>query len=54
MCIKSKVEAIARPKESQLKLEFQRVPYNQTFDFVTGPFVKILTRPVREDFEKGR
>ena len=30
-------EKIARPKESQLKLEveFHRVPYNQTFDFVT-------------------
>ena len=43
---------IARPLESQLKLkvEFQRVPYNQTFDFVTvcedfvpGIFVKILS-----------
>ena len=47
------------PSESQLKLkvEFHRVPYNQTFDFVTGQFVKILSpaclwrfcpRPVRE------
>ena len=55
---------IARPLESQLKLEgeFHRVPYNQTFDFVTGQFVKILTpsclwrfwrRPVCEDFDAG-
>ena len=34
---------IARPQESQLKLEFLGVPYNQTFDFITGQFVKILT-----------
>ena len=36
---------IARPLESQQKLEaeFHRVPYNQTFDFVTGQFVKILS-----------
>ena len=29
----------------QLKreVEFHRVPYNQTFDFVTGQFMKILT-----------
>ena len=35
----------ARPKESQLKLEVEldRVPYNQTFDFVTGQFAKILS-----------
>ena len=26
-----------------LKVEFHRVPYNQTFDFVTGQFVKILS-----------
>ena len=32
---------IARPEESQLKVEFLGVPYNQTF--VTGQFVKILT-----------
>ena len=31
------------PKKSQLKVEFLSVPYNQTFDFVTGQFVKILT-----------
>ena len=32
-------------EESQLKLkvDFHRVPYNQTFDFVTGQFVKILS-----------
>ena len=37
---KKNVIVIARPKESQLKLEveFHRVPYNQTFDFVTGQF----------------
>ena len=34
---------IARPQESQLKVEFLGMPYNQTFDFVTGLFVKILT-----------
>ena len=36
---------IARPYESQLKLEveFHRVPYDQTFDFFTGQFVKILS-----------
>ena len=36
---------ISRPLESQLKLEveFHRVPYNQTFDFVTEQFVKILS-----------
>ena len=36
---------IARPYESQLKLkvDFHSVPYNQTFDFVTGQFVKILS-----------
>ena len=35
---------IARHQESQMKLEveFHRVPCNQTFDFVTGQFVKIL------------
>ena len=27
----------------KLEVEFHRVPYNQTFDFVTGQFVKILT-----------
>ena len=31
------------PKKNQLKVDFIRVPYNQTFDFVTGQFVKILT-----------
>ena len=42
--IPSTAIVIARPQESQLKLEveFHRVPYNQTFDFVTGQFVKIL------------
>ena len=27
----------------KLEVEFHRVPYNQTFDFVTGQFMKILT-----------
>ena len=35
--------AVARPIESQLKVEFLGVPYKQTVDFVTGLFVKILT-----------
>ena len=45
--------------EIQLSVDFLRVvkflgvPYNQTFDFVTGQFVKILTRPVCEDFDAG-
>ena len=36
---------VARPLESQLKLEveFHRVPYNQTFDFVTVQFVKMFS-----------
>ena len=39
------LKVIAQPLESELNLEvkFQRVPYNQTFGFVTGQFVKILT-----------
>ena len=39
------VDSIARPFESQLKLkvDFHSVPYNQTFDFVTGQFMKILS-----------
>ena len=35
---------IAWPQESQLKVEFLGVPYNQTFDF---------DRPVCEDFDVG-
>ena len=31
------------PKKCQLKVDFLSVPYNQTFVFVTGQFVKILT-----------
>ena len=40
-----KQNRIARPEESQLKLkvDFHRVPYNQTYDFVTGQFVRILS-----------
>ena len=42
-CLQCLFLEIARPLESQLKVEFLGVPYNQTFDFVTGLFVKILT-----------
>ena len=30
-------------KSTKLEVEFHRVPYNQTFDLVTGQFVKILS-----------
>ena len=43
MCFQYLHERLHDPKKGKLKVEFLGVPYNQTFDFVTGQFVKILT-----------
>ena len=34
---------MALKKSTEDQADFQSMPYNQTFDFVTGEFVKILS-----------